>query len=117
TPANRSIARSPVFASVAAASRIASWPTRCPRRGCRRTSRPPSTASCVVSGRRSSRIGTQLVAEARALQQPARGRCMLVGDQDAARQDAERTFKHAHVLVEHAIANSGTLQQAAHGGN
>src|SRR6266516_4092454 len=111
TPANRSTARSPGLAWVAAASRIASWPTRWPWRGCRSASRPPSTASCVVSATRSSRIGTKLAAKARRLQQAARGGGMLLGDQDAARQNAERAFEHAHVLVEHVMGNSGALQQ------
>src|SRR6266849_2511746 len=113
TPANRSTARSPGLARVAAASRIASWPTRWPWRGCRNASRPPSTASRVVSAPCSSCIGAELVAKARALQQPARCDGMFFGDQDAARQDAERAFQHAHVLVEHMMGNSGALQQGA----
>ena len=40
---------SPGARTTAAASRIASWPKRWPRRGWRSTSRPPRTASSVVS--------------------------------------------------------------------
>ena len=36
---------------------------------------------------------------------------MLVVDQDAARQDAERAFQHAHVLVEHHMRDVGALEQ------
>ena len=49
TPAPRSATRSPGTASVAAASRIASWPTRWPLRFCFSRRRPPSTASSVSS--------------------------------------------------------------------
>ena len=112
TPAPKSTARSPGRAAVAAASRMASWPTRWPRFFCFSRSRPPSTASSVVSGfwPRPDRR-PQLVAEAGVLQKLARDLLMLVVDQDAARQDAERAFQHAHVLIEHHMRDVGALEQ------
>ena len=53
----------------------------------------------------------QLVGEPGVLQQLPRGLPMLVIDQDAARQHAERAFQHAHVLVEHHVRNVGALEQ------
>ena len=71
----------------------------------------PPAEHGVLGGVDVSRIGTKLVAEAGIGQQPARARRLLVLDQHAARQHAERAFQHAHVLVEHHVADSGALEQ------
>src|SRR5262245_29573127 len=122
TPAPRSIARSPPRAGHAAASRMASWPTRCPRFGCARRSLPPSTASSVTSASarsllRSLAIGTKLVSKSRILQQGPRLLDAAVLDQDTARQDADRPLEHAHVAVEHHMPNSGAVEQRLDGGD
>ena len=41
---------------------------------------------------------------------------LLLGDQDAARQDSQRSFEHAHVLVEDQVPNVGSLQERLDGG-
>src|SRR5262245_14716616 len=110
TPAPRSTTRSLARAGEAAASRIASWPTRCPFFGCLSRSLPPSAASSVTS----ADIGTKLVSEPGILEQFA---CIIDAafvDQDAARQDADRTLEHAHVLVEHDVGNVSGIEQGAH---
>src|SRR5262249_19259856 len=109
TPAPRSTTRSPARAGHAAASRIASWPTRCPRLGCLSRSLPPSAASSVTS----ADIGTKLVAEPGVLEQFARIIDAAFVDQDAARQDADRALEHAHVLVEHDVGDVGGIEQGA----
>ena len=57
----------------------------------------------VVGGLRflTARQWTQLVGETSILQNAARFVVTLVIDENAARQDAERAFEHAHVLIEH----------------
>src|SRR5581483_2034302 len=115
TPAPRSTMRSPPRAGVAAASRMASWPTRCPRFGCARRSRPPNTASSVRSEDANSlSIGAKLVPEPGLFKQLARLRDMIVGDQQAARQHAERALEHAHVLIKHDVRNFGAVEQGLH---
>src|SRR5262249_56445864 len=99
TPAPRSTTRSPARAGHAAASRIASWPTRCPLFGCLSRSLPPSAASSVTS----ADIGTKLVSKPGVLEQFA---CIVdtaFVDQNAARQDADRGVEHRHVLIEHDV--------------
>src|SRR5450631_705382 len=113
TPAPRSMACSPPSAAVAAASRIASWPTRWPASGWRKRSLPPSTASSLVS-RTSVLIGTQLLAESGVLQDLPRRELVRFGHQNPPRQYAERAFQHAHVLVEHHGTNAGALKQGYH---
>ena len=51
------------------------------------------------------------MAEAGVLEQSARRRKILFLDQHAARQDAERAFEHAHILIEHEMRNGGTFEQ------
>src|SRR5260370_322414 len=110
-PGRRSATRSPAGAEQAAASKMASWPNRCPPVGCLSLSLPPSTASSVTS----AGIRTKLVSEAGVLEQCARLIDAALVDQDAARQDADRTFEHAHVLIEHDVGNVGRIEQGAHG--
>src|SRR5262245_51763177 len=110
TPAPRSTTRSPAFAGQAAARRIASWPTRCPPLGCLSRSLPPSTASSVTS----AGIRAKLVSETGVVQQCARIIDTAYADQDAARQDADRTFEHAHVLVEHHVGDVSGIEQGSH---
>src|SRR5262245_43914059 len=113
TPAPSSTTRSPARAGHAAAKRIASWPTRCPLRGCLSRSLPPSTASSATS----ARIRTELVSETGVLQQFTRLVVTTLVDQDTAREDADRTFKHAHVLVEHDVGDVSGIEQSRHRGN
>ena len=56
-------------------------------------------------------VGAQFVGEPSVLQEPARGLPVFLVDQNAPRQDAERAFQHAHVLVEHQMMNRRGLQQ------
>src|SRR5262249_3720792 len=110
TPAPRSTTRSPACAGHAAASRMASWPTRCPPFGCLSCNLPPSAASSVTS----ADIGAKLVSEPGILEQFA---CIIDAafvDQDAARQDADRALEHAHILVEHDVGNVGGIEQGAY---
>ena len=65
----------------------------------------------------SARVGTQLVAEAGLLEQPARGTRMLLADEQAPRQNSDRAFQHAHILVEHEVRDVGRIQQRLNGGN
>src|ERR1700751_1880914 len=43
----------------------------------------------------------------------ARRAVLLVMDQDSPRQDAERAFDHAHVLVQHHVMDIGAVEQRA----
>ena len=111
TPAPNSITRSPGRAPVAAASRMASWPTRWPRFFWR-DSQPPAEHRVVGRLRfRTARSGPQLVRQPRILQQLPRDRQVFLIDHDAARQHAERAFQHAHVLVQHHVRDFGALEQ------
>ena len=56
-------------------------------------------------------LRAQFVRETGVLEKLASGVPVLVVDQDAARQDAERAFKHAHVPVEHHMRDLGALEQ------
>ena len=111
TPAPNSTTRSPGRAAVAAASRMASWPTRWPRffwsaaagRRARRR-RCVSGFGPPIRGR-SSCASPASSSSCRATRQ-----CLLI-DHDAARQHAERAFQHAHVLVQHHVRNVGALEQ------
>src|SRR3984893_7872620 len=98
TPAPRSTAWSPDFAEVAAASRMASWPTRWPRSGCRSTSRPPRTASslAVLTGFD---------------EQFSRGGDFVFADQDAALESADRAFQHADVPIGDQMRDIGAVEQ------
>src|SRR6516162_3064181 len=113
TPDPRSTANSSGRASVAAASRMASWPTRCPRSGWRKISRPPSTASSVVA--RSGTIRRKLVGEASVFEQTSRRLELFLSDQDATRQDPEGPLEHAHVLIEDEMRDVGALQERLDG--
>jgi hypothetical protein len=52
--------------------------------------------------------------QSRIFKQPACAFLIVIADQNAARQDAERAFQHAHVLVEHKMLNIGAIEQRAH---
>ena len=62
-------------------------------------------------------LGAQFMAEAGVVQQLPRAQFLLVGHQDTSRQDAERTFQHAHVLVEHQVVNARAVEQRPDGGH
>src|SRR5262249_34888428 len=94
----------------AAARRIASWPTRWPLRGWRRTSRPPNTASSVTSAR-SPPIGPELVSETCFFEKPPRRIELLLIDQNAARKNADRTFQHAHIAINHEMLAPRAVEQ------
>src|SRR5262245_16118871 len=111
TPLPSSTARSPGSAAVAAASRMASCPIRCPRLGCLSRNLPPSTASSVTS----AGIGTKLVPEPGLPQQSAGVIDAAFVDHYPARQDADGAFEHAHVLVEQEMGNVGGIEQSLHG--
>src|SRR6516164_3624387 len=109
TPAPRSTAWSPGRAAVAAASRIASWPTRWPRIGCRIVRRQPRTASSLSP--LSTGIGTQLVTETSFGEElPCRGE-LILADHDAPLKGADRSLQHADVLIDHQMADGGALEQ------
>src|SRR5208282_3769148 len=108
--APRSIMCSPARADVAAASRMASWPTRWPLSGWRSTSRPPRTASSLISDC-SAAIAAQLVGEAGLLEQPACDLEFILADQNAARENADRAFQHAYVLIDHHVADMRAVEQ------
>jgi hypothetical protein len=55
------------------------------------------------------------VAKARVLKELAGFGEMLLVDQDPARQDADRSFQHAHIAVEHDVRNLGALEQRLDG--
>ena len=50
---------------------------------------------------RSAGIAAKLVAEAGFGKQPSRGIELVLADQDAPRENADRAFQHAHVLIDH----------------
>jgi hypothetical protein len=56
-------------------------------------------------------IGAQFAAEPGVCQQLARRFDLVVGHQHAPRQDPERAFENAHVLVEHEMADAGTVEK------
>jgi len=51
--------------------------------------------------------------ETRIGQKPAGLAVILIVNQDAARQDAKRSFDDAHILVEHQMMDIGAVQQRA----
>jgi octaprenyl-diphosphate synthase len=55
--------------------------------------------------------------EARIGQNPARLAVIILVDQDAARQDPQRPFDDAHILVQHQMMDIGAVEQRADGGN
>src|SRR5438067_13397573 len=50
-------------------------------------------------------------------EQVARGTRMLLADEQAPRQNSDRAFQHAHVLVEHEVRDVRRIQQRLNGGN
>ena len=54
------------------------------------------------------------MSKASVAEQPTGSSHMIVRDENPARQDADRAFQNAHVLVEYQRANAGTLQQRYH---
>src|SRR5215470_4244738 len=110
TPAPRSTTRQPARADVAAASSMASWPARWPVFNCRKRNRPPRKASSVHSRRRSV-IGPQFMGKPGVGQQSTRRAIVLVIDQDAPLQEAERALDNAHVLVQHHMMDVGAVKQ------
>src|SRR5438067_2228087 len=97
TPAPKSATRSPGWIAVAAASRMASCPARWPRFGWRKRNWSPRNPSSVTSA--CSLIGPQFVAEPCVGEDLPRLLLVVFMHQDPARQHAERTFDHAHVLI------------------
>src|SRR5262249_16840477 len=61
--------------------------------------------------RRSRLLGSKLMAEAGILKELAGFGDMLFVHENATRQDADRSFKHAHVAVEHDMRNLGAVEQ------
>jgi octaprenyl-diphosphate synthase len=57
------------------------------------------------------------VGEARIGQKLARLAVIILMDQNAARQDAQRSFDDAHILVQHQMMDIGAVEQRADGGN
>ena len=55
------------------------------------------------------------MAETSFSKQPARRLDMLLGDEQPARQDSERTLEYAHVLIENDMGNVGAIQQRGDG--
>jgi hypothetical protein len=66
-------------------------------------------ASSLVS--LSASIGTQLMAEPGIHEELSRPQLVTFRDQHAARKYAERTFKHAHVLIKHERAKARAFQK------
>jgi len=55
--------------------------------------------------------------EAGLFQQSARGIDMMLVNEQTPRQDADRAFQHAHILVEHEMRDIGRIQQSLERGN
>src|SRR5207247_6752671 len=64
-----------------------------------------------------SLIGPQFVGEARIDQTLARLAVVILVDQDAARQHAQRPLDDAHVLVQHQMMDIGAVEQRTDRGN
>jgi hypothetical protein len=62
----------------------------------------------------SASIWTKLVTETGVLEKTPGAQFMVLRNQHAARQDAERAFQDAHILVEHQRLNSGAFEQSYH---
>jgi hypothetical protein len=43
-------------------------------------------------------------------EQPARGFDIMLGHEQTPRQNPDRAFQHAHILVEHEVRNPGRVQ-------
>src|SRR4029077_17595727 len=110
TPEPSSTAYWPAWAGVAAASSTASWPKRWPRTGCRKTTLPPRSASSLTRSA-SAAIGTKLMTEARILEQAARQLDFVGANQDPARENADRAFQHAHIVIGHDVPDPCTVEQ------
>ena len=59
----------------------------------------------------SGHLRAQLVGEACFRKKPSRGGKFVIADQDAAREDADPTFKNAHVLIDHHMVDMRTFKQ------
>ena len=55
------------------------------------------------------------MSETSLLEQFARGIDMVFSDEHPARQNADRAFKDAHVLIEHDMRNLGAVKQSLDG--
>jgi len=55
--------------------------------------------------------------EAGLFEQATRSIGMVLGNEQATRQNADRTFQHAHILIEHDVRDFGSIQQSLDGGN
>src|SRR4029077_5073095 len=110
TPEPSSTAYWPAWAGVAAASSTASWPKRWPRTGCRKTTLPPRSASSLIRSA-SAAIGTKLMTEARILEEAPRHLNFVVANKDPARENADRAFQDAHVVIGHDVPNPCTVEQ------
>jgi hypothetical protein len=54
------------------------------------------------------------VPEASVLQEPPRSQFVLIGDQNPAWQDTQRTFQNTHVLIQYQRPEPGALKQSHH---
>ena len=57
------------------------------------------------------------MAEAGVGEELARAASIVLLHQDAARQNADRAFQHAHVAVEHDVGDVGAVEQRLDGGD
>jgi hypothetical protein len=88
---------------------VALWVgTGCPNRTCAKQ-RNQSASRFTMRAR------TKLVSETSLLEQFARGIDMVFSDEHPARQNADRAFKDAHVLIEHDMRNLGAVEQSLDG--
>ena len=55
--------------------------------------------------------------EPRLFEQAAGGDDIVFGNKQAPRQDADRAFQHAHILIQHDMGNIGCIQQSLESGN
>src|SRR5690606_28731965 len=98
---------------MAAARKIASMPARCPRCGWKTCSRPPRKPSRVTGKETSGQdVSGCTIGYARGVQHLPRLVDARALDHDAAWQDAEAALDHAHVGVEHRVADAGVPEQA-----
>jgi hypothetical protein len=62
-------------------------------------------------------VGAQFMGQACIGEELSRSTVVLLMDQDSPRQNAQRAFDHAHVLIEHEVVNIGAIEQRANSRN
>src|ERR1700722_4600890 len=80
---------------------------------------PPSAASSLNSAavsvgmsiKASVKRGTKLVAESRLIEEPPCGIDLVLADQNTARENADRAFQHAHILIHHHMLDARAVEQ------